>query len=68
MDYETSQELKAVVATRRGSEEEVRRDLTALFQPMLDTVALEGPMTAEEENPPEGMSPLVLYKVEGKLR
>jgi hypothetical protein len=68
VDYESSNTMEATVATRRAGEEETRNELSRLFEPFLEDLRLEGPTSAQEETPPPGLGPLVLYKVEGRMR
>ena len=60
--------LEASVATRLGSGESVQNELKGLFPAPKEPPLLEGPLPAQEETPPEGMAPLVLFKIKGDLR
>jgi hypothetical protein len=56
------------VATRITSETAVADELNALFGPYLKETFLSGPLPSGEESPPENVSPLVHYRVNGTLK
>jgi Tfp pilus assembly PilM family ATPase len=68
MDFAEAKSLKTVVATRLGSGQEIIDEMIALFRFSREDPTVEGPLAAEEETPPEGMAPLVLYRIEGTMK
>jgi Tfp pilus assembly PilM family ATPase len=68
MEFGEMTGMEVTVATRLGGEEKVLRELKSMFPPTYEPPQLEGPLPAMEETPPEGMAPLVLFKMRGELR
>ena len=60
--------LRALLGTRVADEEGVKKDLRDLFAGLVQEPGLSGPFPSGEENPPEGLAPLVEWRVEGALR
>lgn len=68
MDFSEQRSLKTLVATRLVSGEETLQEMIALFRFTRVEPIVEGPLPAEEETPPEGLAPLVLYRIEGGMQ
>lgn len=68
MDFGTRNHLISRIGTRMGDEEGIRSELINFFQAAAPSPRLSGPYPAEEETPPKGMAPLVMYEIEGALK
>ncbi|MFH2001441.1 MAG: hypothetical protein ABIK28_17290 [Planctomycetota bacterium] len=68
MGFTESLPFSATVATRRDASQETLDELKAFFPSTSRAPDLNGPLPAQEETPPEGMSPLVLFEIKGSLR
>lgn len=68
MGFTDAREFNAMLATRRDADEETLSEIRSLFPQASRKPELTGPLPAEEETPPEGMAPLVLFEVRGDLR
>ncbi|MBU0754787.1 MAG: hypothetical protein KJ645_06575 [Planctomycetes bacterium] len=67
MDFGSEPSVEAMVATRLGSGAGIQYELKTLFPASKEPPVVEGPLPAEEETPPKGMAPLVLFRIKGKL-
>ncbi len=63
-----AQKFNAVVGTRLSDEKAISREMFALFGEFIESPIVSGPHPSGEVNPPENMSPLVHYRVNGILR
>ncbi len=63
-----ARKFNAVVGTRLSDERAIMREMFALFGEIVESPMVTGPHPSGEVNPPENMSPLVHYRVNGILR
>jgi Tfp pilus assembly PilM family ATPase len=68
MDFGPANTIKSVAATRLSDAELVKIELNAMFQNIAVALKVEGPLPSGEETPPEGLAPLIFYRVEGVFR
>jgi Tfp pilus assembly PilM family ATPase len=67
LDFNEPETINSFVGTRMADEELARFELKSAFQAFASALKIEGPLPSGEETPPEGLAPLVLYRVEGLL-
>lgn len=63
-----ARKFNAVVGTRLSDEQAIAREMFALFDGIVESPIVSGPHPSGEANPPENMSPLVHYRVNGILK
>jgi len=63
-----ARKFDAVVGTRLSDERTVSREMFSLFGEIVESPMVTGPHPSGEVNPPENMSPLVHYRVNGILK
>lgn len=68
LSFEGGGRLRALVATRMPEDGTVKEELPLLLSPLVEEIRVSGPLPSGEETPPEGLAPLVHYRVEGALR
>lgn len=68
LDLGEERRALAQVASRMSDSDGVKGELLKSFKLLCPDPAVEGPLPAMEETPPEGMSPMAIYKLEGELR
>ncbi len=68
LNFEDGMTVESLVATRRGSGEDVKKELASLFASICPSVHITGPSPGKEETPPEGMAPLVNFQVADRRR